>query len=117
MGAQLGVLALPSIVFFHNGRTAGKYNFSEFEVAKFAQYVTTLTGLPPEKEPEVLEKDWMGPLPSKEVPETDYYLWLAWAFIAVCAARYFAQSSFCNFIVESARNTWREAQIQHEHQD
>ena len=56
-------------------------------------------------------------IPTKATPELDYYLYLAWLFTIVCALGYFAKSSYCERIIESIRNNWREAEIQHEHID
>ena len=35
----------------------------------------------------------------------------------ICAVGYFAKSTYCQMFIESIRNNWREAEIQHEHID
>ena len=75
-----------------------------------------------------MERDWLGygtkvmeagkeMVASKFVPETDIYLHMSWAFVIICALGYFGKSSFCQNIIETMRNNWREAEIQHEHND
>ena len=61
--------------------------------------------------------DYNGPVPTKEVIVTDYYLYAAYIFTSLVALRHFARSSYFKRFLESIRNTWREAEIQHEHQE
>ena len=56
-------------------------------------------------------------MPTVMIPETDYYLYLSWIFVVLCTLGYFTKSPFCQNIIETIRNNWREAEIQHEHID
>ena len=114
---QFGVLALPTILLFHNAKNFVKFNQSDFEVDNFTTFVTTFTGIEPFGDIIVKEADWMGPMPTEMVPETDIYLHISWIFILICALGYFGKSPFCQNLMESFRNNWREAEIQHEHND
>ena len=114
---QFGVLALPTILLFHNAKNFVKFNQSDFEVDNFTTFVTTFTGIEPTGDVVVKEVDWEGPMPTEMVPESDLYLHISWIFILICALAYFGKSPFCQNLMESFRNNWREAEIQHEHND
>ena len=45
LNTQFGVMAVPSIFVFHNGRPLYKYNYSEYNLASFTQTFSVLTGL------------------------------------------------------------------------
>ena len=45
LNTQFGVMAVPSIFVFHNGRPLYKYNYSEYNLASFTQTFSLLTGL------------------------------------------------------------------------
>ncbi len=119
INTQFGIMALPTLILFHNGKAVAKYNQSEFRLENFAKHLTMFTslearaGLPMN----LTEADMEGPVPTKEVPVTDHYLYLAYIFTLLVALRHFTKSSYFMRFVESIRNTWREAEIQHEHQD
>ena len=115
INTQFGILALPTLIIFHNTKPISKFNQSNYMVEHFSEFVNTFTGLQPALTVELLEQDMQGPMPTKAVPEPDYYLYLAWLFAMACALGYFGKSSYCEWIIESFRNNWREAEIQHEH--
>ncbi len=117
VNTQFGIMALPTVILFHNSKPVGKYNLSEYDVAQFSKYVTYFTGIEPGSEPALEDRDMEGPIPTKEVPVPDYYLYLAWAFTILCAVGYFVKSSLFQSIIESVRKAWREAEIHHEHED
>ena len=114
---QFGVLALPTILLFHNAKNVVKYNHSSFEVDNFTTFVTTFTSIEPYGELVVTEADYLGPMPTEEVPESDIYLVIAWIFIVICAVSKILKSRFCKNLIESLMNNWIEAEIQHEHND
>lgn len=37
-------MALPSILLFHNSRPIFKYNFTDYNLASFSQFINILTG-------------------------------------------------------------------------
>ena len=114
---QFGVLALPTILLFHNAKTFIKFNQSDFELDSFTNFVTTFTGIEPVGELIVQEGDHDGPMPTKVVPVSDIYLHISWIFVLICALGVLGKSPFCRGIIEAIRNNWREAEIQHEHND
>ncbi len=114
---QFGVLALPTVLLFHNAKTTVKFNHTEFELEHFSTFLNIFTGLEHKGDLSIYESDFEGPMPTEVVPETDIYLHLSWIFILVCTLGYFGKSSFCQNIIEAIRNNWREAEIQHEHND
>ena len=42
---QFGVLALPTILLFHNAKTFIKFNQTDFELENFTTFLTTFTGM------------------------------------------------------------------------
>ena len=66
---------------------------------------------------EVLEQDYVGPVPSVPVVGRNYYLLLATIFTLVCITWELSTSRVMARVVDSLRNNWREAEIQHQHQD
>ena len=44
LNAQFGVMALPSILLFHNSRPIFKYNFTDYTLSSFSQFINILTG-------------------------------------------------------------------------
>ena len=117
INTQFGILALPTLIIFHNTKPISKFNQSDYMLENFSKFVNTFTGLEPALPVKLMDRDMEGPVPTKAVPEPDYYLYLAWTFTIICALGYFGKSSYCEWIVESVRNNWREAEIQHEHID
>ena len=127
-------MAVPSIFVFHNGRPLYKYNYSEYNLTSFTQTFSLLTGLCPHlielcililitlgldpvNVTELTEADWAGPVPSEAVIGTNYYLVLAWVFSLACAAWHASKSQWLTWAVDNVRNAWREAEIQHEHEE
>ena len=79
--------------------------------------ISSITGIDPVGEPILKDIDQEGPMPTVMIEETDYYLYLSWIFVVLCTLGYFTKSPFCQNIIETIRNNWREAEIQHEHID
>lgn len=117
LNTQFGILALPSVLLFHNSKPVSKFNQTNFILENFSQFTTGLTGIEASGLLEVLESDHSGPVPSQAEIEPDYLLYLAWVFTVVCALGYFSKSSFSRRLIESLQNNWREVEIQHEHND
>lgn len=117
INSQFGVMALPSLILFHNSKPLMKFNGSSFNLKDFSTFLTLSTGLEAEGELTIDEEATIGPIPTKAVPETDYILYFSWIFTILCGIWMFAKSIFCRRIFESIRNVWREVEIQHEHQD
>lgn len=111
-----GIVGVPTLKMFHNGRPVGKFNGTEYNIHSFSKFVHTITGM----NPEVLlvtSKDFQGPVPSVIEKETDYFLVLSWLFIIFCSVYYFMHSKWWRMIVEMVQNNWRESEAQHEHND
>jgi hypothetical protein len=117
VNTQFGILALPTILLFHNSKPVSKFNHSTFNLDNYAQFISTLAGIEASEPLEVTETDFTGPLPTTAEVVPDYCLYLAWIFTVVCALGYFGKSSFSRRLIESLQNNWREAEIQHEHTD
>ncbi|XP_069705621.1 thioredoxin domain-containing protein 15 isoform X2 [Periplaneta americana] len=112
---QYGIVGVPTVMLFHNGRPAAKFNDSEYNLEMFTRFITKYTGMEPQGKLVVTSADFGGPVPSVPVKETDYCLALSWIFILVCGVYFFSKSTWWRWIVETIQNTWREAEAQHEH--
>jgi len=115
LNTQYGVMAVPTLLVFHNSRPLYKYNYTEYSLSSFTQFVSLLTGLEPQNVTEPNEEDWEGPVPSVAVKSNNYYLLLAFLFTLLCGLREFSKSPLAGQLVDTLRNAWREAEIQHEH--
>jgi len=117
LNTQYGVMAVPTLLVFHNSRPLYKYNYTEYSLASFTQFVSLLTGLEPQNVTEPSNEDWEGPVPSVAVKPYNYYLLLAFLFTLLCGLREFSKSPLARQLLDTVRNNWREAEIQHEHTD
>jgi len=118
LNTQYGVMALPTVLLFHNSRPMYKYNYTQYSLDKFAEFVTILTGIQPVNVTlEPREEDYLGPVPTTAVVGRNYYLILAIVFSLLCGLVQFSKSPVCERMVDTIRNAWREAEIQHEHED
>jgi len=117
LNTQYGVMAVPTLLVFHNSRPLYKYNLTEYSLNGFKEFVSLVTGIQPINDTDVREQDWIGPVPSVPVKPHNVYLWLAIVFSLCCGLLEFSKSPFAGHIVTGLRNAWREAEIQHEHQD
>jgi len=115
LNTQYGVMAVPTLLVFHNSRPLYKYNYTEYSLASFTTFVSLLTGLDPQNVTEPSVEDWEGPVPSIAVKSHNYYLLLAFLFTLLCGLREFSKSPLAGQLVDTLRNAWREAEIQHEH--
>lgn len=116
INAQYGIVGVPTLKMFHNGRPVGKFNGTEYNIHLFSKFVHAITG----QNPQVLlvtSKDFQGPVSSVVEKETDYFLILSWLFIIFCSIYYFMESKWWKMIVEMIQNNWRESEAQHEHND
>ncbi len=57
MNTQFGILALPTILLFHNSKPVSKFNHTIFNLDNYAQFLSTLTGIEANGLLEVTETD------------------------------------------------------------
>lgn len=110
---EFGIIALPTLMLFHQGRPVVKYR-GQGDINKF---VTQHTGLKPSVVPKQLMSliAVMSELPTKVGYRTDIVLILSWIFILSCAGFYFSKSQLFKKIVEIIKRNWRESEAQLEH--
>lgn len=114
---QNGIVGVPTLLLFHNGRPIGKFNDTEYTLDLFSKFITKYTGLQPVEKSFVSSTDFAGPVSSTPEKDTDYFLGLSWLFIFACAFHYFTKTKWWKWIVETVQNTWRESEAQHEHNE
>lgn len=116
---QNGIVGVPSLLLFHNGRPIAKYNESEYTLELFSRFVSKHTGIQPVEMSFVTSADFTGPVSSVPSKDTDLLLIFSWVFIVACAVYYFTKSKWWKWIVETVQSNWREseAQAQHDHED
>ncbi|CAG2181243.1 unnamed protein product, partial [Oppiella nova] len=68
---RYGLVGIPSVLFFHNGKVVGKVNDSEPTVDGFVTYISQLTGMSPVGSTNITESDLSGPLSSEPEPRFD----------------------------------------------
>uniref|UniRef100_A0A182K047 Thioredoxin domain-containing protein n=1 Tax=Anopheles christyi TaxID=43041 RepID=A0A182K047_9DIPT len=122
LNAEFGIVGLPTIMLFHQGRPLVKYNGTEITLFSLAKFVTRHTGIEPRLVNQksgtatvlhYISDDFKGPLSNKVEYRTDYWLYVAWTFILVCMSYYFSKSTLYAQIVEMIKRNWRESAAQH----
>jgi thiol-disulfide isomerase/thioredoxin len=111
---EFGIIGLPSIILFHNGRIVQKFNISQpATVTNFVNFIMNHTNLKPNSSSVVTTSDDFSPTSPLKVAmqeeKFDIYLWLSWIFIIVCCIYYFTRSRTFRQITEMINRTWRES--------
>lgn len=109
---RYGLVAVPSILLFHNGRAVAKFNDSLVTMQGLITFISRHTGM---SATHPLDPDYGGPLADLPLEYTDWVLISAWVFTIVCVVGVFLRSNLCKRMTASVQNAWREAQ--HQHQD
>lgn len=115
MNMRYGLVAIPTLLLFHNGKAIVKFNESEPTLEKLVIFIEKYTGIKAQGNMSLLPEDQIGPISSIQALRTDYLLIISWLFTIICFCWWFSKSTLCHRIVESVRNTWREAEAQHDH--
>lgn len=116
---QNGIVGLPSLLLFHNGKPIAKFNDSEYTLELFSRFVTRHTGIKASEKSYVTSADFTGPVTSVPHKDSDMLLVTSWVFIILCAVYYFTKTKWWKWIVETVQSNWREseAQAEHDHND
>ncbi|CAH0563929.1 unnamed protein product [Brassicogethes aeneus] len=118
---QNGIVGVPSILLFHNGRPVAKYNDSKYTLELFSKVLTGITGLNPTELNWVSSADFEGPVYSVPSKDSDTFLIMSWIFVNLCMAYYFTKTTWWSKICETVQKYWREseqhAEHEHEHLD
>lgn len=116
---QNGIVGVPTLLLFHNGRPIVRYNGSEYNLESFVKFLKRHTGIEPEENSVVTSQDFAGPVVSSPAKESDMFLIISWLFIIVCTCYYFSKSKVWKWMVETVQRNWRESEqhAQHEHID
>lgn len=110
INTDFGVLALPTLMLFHRGRPVVKFNETAFTLNNFVKFIERHTGMKTSSSKVfVTSADFRGPLSNKLEKDTDYCLWLSWAFIAFCCVYHFFRSAYFAQVVEIIQRNWRES--------
>jgi len=117
LNTHYGVMAVPTILVFHNSKPLYKYNYTEYSLDKFVEFISLVTGLEAANGTEVTAADLEGPVVGRVVEQTNPYLWLALAFSLSCGLLHFSKTRVAGQLLAWLAAAWREAEIQHEHTD
>lgn len=114
LNTDFGIIGLPTVVLFHNGRLLQKFNITQSAtVTNFVNFITSNTNLRPNTSNVVVTSDDFSPTSplrlSMQEDKFDPYLWMSWIFIVACAVYYFTKSRTYGQIVEMINRTWRES--------
>ncbi|XP_058463486.1 thioredoxin domain-containing protein 15 [Malaya genurostris] len=121
LNTEFGIVGLPTIMFFHQGRPLVKFNDTEITLETLTKFVTKHSGVEPRlvnhkmtiNVPHYISEDFKGPLPNKVERRTDYWLYIAWVFIILCSCYYFSKSVLYVQIIEMIKRNWRESGAHH----
>ncbi|EDV37203.1 uncharacterized protein Dana_GF11547 [Drosophila ananassae] len=114
--AEFGIVSLPTLMIFHQGRPLIKYDpsWADSEKRSFGRFIMRHTNVktvdPQSISPHIINRTRSEPLPNVPVVHTDYYLGLAWVFILACLANYLRQTVFWKQLVEMVQRNWRESE-------
>ncbi|RWS02370.1 thioredoxin domain-containing protein 15-like protein, partial [Dinothrombium tinctorium] len=114
---RFGLVGIPSFLFFHGGKVVGKYNDSDPSIEGFISFIHKITGLQTSSEPMITEEDKLGPVPTIPEQRLDYVLIISFLFITLSISYLIGKTTIFQRMIENVRNTWREAEAQHEHLD
>lgn len=92
INSQFGIVGIPTVMLFHNGRPLLKFNRHQYTLAHFTRFITIYTGIAPDPKLFVASTDFGGPLPGVPKQETDYNLPLSWAVIGIWFLKYMLES-------------------------
>lgn len=114
LNTDFGIIGLPSIVLFHQGRMVQKFNTTQqATVTNVIKFIETHTNLKPLSPNVVVTSEDFSPTSPLRVTmqeeKFDGYLLLSWVFIIICAVYYFSKSSTFKQIVEIINRTWMES--------
>lgn len=111
LNTDFGIVGLPTVMLFHQGRPVVKFNDTASTVNYFATFVTKHTGIEPASASSlyVTSEDFHGPLSNRVEIETDYCLYMAWSFISICLCYYFTKSKIYTYIIEVIQRNWHES--------
>lgn len=110
---KFGIVGVPSLILFQNNKLVSKLNDTEGldpDFKALVQLVASSTGLSPNETATVEDSDFLGPLKSFLVEETDIYLVLSWLFLFLFGIQKFLRSSVGRSICNSLLLHWRAAQ-------
>lgn len=121
LNTEFGIVGLPTIMFFHQGRPLVKFNETEITLETLVKFVTKHSGIEPRlvnhkmtiNVPHYISEDFKGPLSNKVEKRTDYWLYMAWIFIIVCSCYYFSKSVYYGQMIETIKRNWRESGAHH----
>lgn len=114
---RFGLVGVPTILFFQNGKVIGKFNNSNPSIDAFVSFVTQLTGLNPDPNVNISLEDLSGPVPVVPQESQDIVLLISTLFLFLMFSYLIIKSAYFKRFVEYLRNTWREAEAHHEHLD
>ena len=116
LNTDFGIIGLPSIILFQNGRMIHKFNFTTTRpstVTYLIEFIQQHTNLQPSSANVVVTSEDFSPnSPLKAAMNQDSfdgYLLLSWSFIIMCSIYYFGKSRTFKQIVEMINRTWRES--------
>ncbi|XP_074594686.1 thioredoxin domain-containing protein bug [Brevipalpus obovatus] len=112
---RFGLVGIPTILFFHSGKMIAKFNHTEVTLENLNSFLKRITGLEPDDTVKIEDLDLTGPVPIVPEPMTDYVLIVSSLFLFISLVYLIIKSTIFKKISDSIRNTWREAEAQHEH--
>ena len=82
LAARYGVIGIPTVFLFYSGRAVAKFNRSK-TAEHFQDFVKERTGFEPNNPINITDVDYIGPLSSKVLESTDYYMVFSVCFLSL----------------------------------
>ncbi|XP_060652572.1 uncharacterized protein LOC132788911 [Drosophila nasuta] len=114
--AEFGIVSLPTLMIFHQGRPLIKYDPpwqdpGNISYAKFIMRHTNIKYVNPRSiVPALLQYTQYGPLINVPDRQTDFYVGLSWLFILICLGNYMRRTLLWKQLVEMVQRNWRESE-------
>lgn len=114
LNADFGITGLPTLMLFHQGKPARKYNLLRPTAMRIIKFIWQNTNLNPSEDIALSNEEEDYNMPARTYPEPDPYLSIAWSFIFICILYYFVQTAAFSKFVGFLKRMWHES---HEHNE
>ncbi|KAH8384705.1 hypothetical protein KR093_005652 [Drosophila rubida] len=110
--AEFGIVSVPTLMIFHQGRPLIKYDppWQDPSNISYAKFISRHTNIKIVNPRTLAPMARLIPLTNKPDEKTDFYLGLAWLFILICLGNYMRRTLLWKQLVEMAQRNWRESE-------
>lgn len=106
---RFGISGVPTLLLFYGSKAVARFNGSDYGLMSLNNFIGRHTDLEFMNGTDVEDFDYDGPLPSKTVKKTDYYLLLSWMFLIIFTVYCIVQLNAVKAVYLHFRSMWTEA--------